>query len=180
MLSRILKELMYDVDSDDRQRAFDASDPKDFDYLFSGKMKSLRKNIKVHKTDHNGRNWSFIIYEFTNAEGVARKATEMFPDKSVQLEMDFFRGVCHGDDWQVGHIGLSDRNHRYWPLSFIIAKSENHWSAGQLLSRALDLVKSSGGICKQVLVDGGKALDKAIGQASEDQVCAVFLPYLIV
>ena len=56
MLSRILKELMYDVDSDDRQRAFDASDPKDFDYLFSGKMKSLRKNIKVHKTDHNGRN----------------------------------------------------------------------------------------------------------------------------
>ena len=63
-----------------------------------------------------------------------------------------------GNEWQVGHEGISDRNHKYFLLCFIIAKSENHEAAGKLIDRGCELVKMD-----RILVDGGKALDKAIG-----------------
>ena len=77
--------------------------------------------------------------------------------------------VCFGNEWQVGHIGFSDRNHKYWILCLIIAKSENHTAAGELLNRATTLLRSVNADAKYVLVDGGKALDKAIGIANESR-----------
>ena len=72
--------------------------------------------------------------------------------------MDFFLSVCPGNLWQVGHFGISDRNHKYYVLCFIIAKSENHEAAGKLIERACKLAPID-----KVLVDGGGALAKAIG-----------------
>ena len=66
--------------------------------------------------------------------------------------------MCLGNEWQVGHEGISDRNHKYFLLCFIIAKSENHEAAGKLIDRGCELVQMD-----KILVDGGKALDKAIG-----------------
>ena len=79
--------------------------------------------------------------------------------------MDFFLGVCPGDQWQVGHFGISDRNHKYYVLCFIIAKSENHEAAGKLVDRACELASID-----KVLVDGGKALSKAIGIKDQSNI----------
>ena len=58
----------------------------------------------------------------------------------------------------VTRVGISDRNHKYFLLCFIIAKSENHKAAGKLIDRGCELVEMD-----RILVDGGEALDKAIG-----------------
>lgn len=79
--------------------------------------------------------------------------------------MDFFLGVCPGNQWQVGHFGISDRNHKYYVLCFIIAKSENHEAAGKLVDRACELASID-----KVLVDGGKALSKAIGMKDQSNI----------
>lgn len=78
--------------------------------------------------------------------------------------------VCDGNEWQVGHIGLSDKYHKYWILCLIIAKSENHTAAGLLLKRATQLLRDAGGDGRCVLVDGGKALDKAVRKENEKRV----------
>ena len=77
--------------------------------------------------------------------------------------------VCKGNEWQVGHIGVSDRKHQYWILCVIIAKSENHSAALLLLKRAIELLREFGGDASKVLVDGGKALAKAIRLENEDR-----------
>jgi hypothetical protein len=67
----------------------------------------------------------------------------------------------------VGHIGFSDLNHRYWILGIVISRSENQEAAGHLLHHALKLLRQHGGDGNRVLVDGGKALNKAIGNENE-------------
>ena len=81
--------------------------------------------------------------------------------------MDFFVGVCPDDEWQVGHIGFPDMNHRYWILAVVISRSENNEAAGIILKSALSLLKEAGGRGNRILVDGGKALAKAIMSENE-------------
>ncbi|KAL7526527.1 hypothetical protein ACHAXR_004886, partial [Thalassiosira sp. AJA248-18] len=74
--------------------------------------------------------------------------------------MDFFH--IPGVEYQVGQLGISDFQHRYWMLNLVICQSENEETALQLLNFAVDLVYSAGGQVKFVLVDGGAALKAAI------------------
>ncbi len=89
--------------------------------------------------------------------------------KKCQLAIDFYMSVCTRNQWQVGHIGVSYRKHQYWILCVIIAKSENHSAALLLLKRAIELLREFGGDASKVLVDGGKALAKAIRLENEDR-----------
>ena len=77
--------------------------------------------------------------------------------------MDFFHVPGVDADWQVGHIGFSDHVHRYHILCMIICHSENSTTAGMLVKRAVDLITMKGGRLSCLLVDGGTALNKAIG-----------------
>ncbi len=81
----------------------------------------------------------------------------------MQAVMDFFHVPGVDVDWQVGHIGFSDSNHWYFILGMIICHSESAYSAGLLLKRAISIISQNGGKMATVLVDGGTALNKAIG-----------------
>ena len=139
-------------------------------YLLTDDGDLVQKLIRIHEHDHDGKTWSHITFEYMHANDLATKAVQMWDDGKLMFEMDFFMSVCKGNQWQVGHIGLSDRDHKYWILCVIIAKSENHESAGLLLKRATELMNKAGGDGRGVLVDGGKALDKAVGRENEERV----------
>lgn len=162
-LRQILDHLMSEEGSDERQRVFTSDETNATPYLSSLAFKQTNKFIRVNKHDHNGRTWTYITFEYIFAQKLAQAATEMYPDKRIQLEMDFFMSVCAGNEWQVGHIGFTDRNHKYWILALIISKSENHTAAGLLIERAVEMLRNCGGDGLYALVDGGKALEKAIG-----------------
>jgi len=138
-------------------------------YLLSTEGKQLNNLIKVYDHDHNGTTWSYIQFEYLHAAELAQQGAQIYSDKKVQLEMDYFHTHCEGDEWIVGHTGFSDASHKYYPLSMIISKSENHTSAGRLLTRGTNLLQSAFGDARSVLVDGGKALAKAIGKENESR-----------
>ena len=134
-------------------------------FLKSRDFGSLWNNIRV--TDHNyeasGGVFDYICMEYTDASARAQMAIDAFGKDGVQGEMDFFHVPGVGADWQVGHIGFSDMKHRYFILGMIICRSENSRSAGLLLKQAINLIHNHGGKMACVLVDGGTALNKAIG-----------------
>ena len=162
-LRQVLELLSSNKDADTRRNKLDRSVRKQNQYLNKSEFKSLNKWIKVHEHDHDGSTWSYITFEYLHAKELAELAVTMFSDKLVQIEMDFVMGVCHGNEWQFGQLGFSDRNHKYWVLGIIIAKSENYTAAGRLLTHGTELIENAGGGVNCCLVDGGKALDKAIG-----------------
>ena len=126
---------------------------------------SLWKNILVSDHDYtaSGGAFNYICAEYIDSLARAKKAVDMFGNDGVQGEMDFFHVPGVGADWQVGHIGFSDHNHRYFILCMIICHSENAISARLLINRAVRLINESGGRLRCILVDGGTALNKAIG-----------------
>ena len=145
-------------------RAIPPNDPS-IPFLKSRDFNSLWNNIRV--TDHNyqasGGVFDYICLEYTDASARAKMAIDAFGKDGVQSEMDFFHVPSVGADWQVRHIGFSDMNHRYFILGMIICRSENSRSAGLLLKRVINLIHDNGGKMTCVLVDGGTALNKAIG-----------------
>jgi len=158
-LYHILNHLMTAEDSDERRSQFNMNDYTRYFMTADGRL--VNDMIRVHSHDHDKHTWTYIAFEFLHSPDLAKLATKMYPTGLVQLEMDFFLGICKGDQFQCGHCGNSDRNLKYWPICFIIAKSENHTAAGSLLKRTLGLYQEAGGDGKSVMVDGGKALDKA-------------------
>ena len=133
-------------------------------FVLSDAFKSIWSKIEVvdHNYDGDGSTFDYILIQYGDAEERAGKAVNMFFDHGVQLEMDFFLGVCVGNYWQVGHCGFSDLNHRYWILGMVIAKSENNDAAGKILEHSLKLIEEAGGKGNRVLVDGGRALSRAV------------------
>ena len=85
----------------------------------------------------------------------------------VQLESDFFYVEDNNKEWQVGHIGCSDLKRKYWPLVFVVSRSENTKYARQLLKSAMLLVEHANGFVSRNLIDGGGALQKAIDEENE-------------
>jgi len=138
-------------------------------FIQSSAFKSVWEKIEVVKHDYEGDGNTFdhILLQYNDAKLRAQKAATMFPDNGAQLEMDFFKGASADDEWQVGHIGFSDLNHRYWILGMVIARSENADAAGLILRHALQLLEEAGGQVIRVLVDGGKALSAAIRNENE-------------
>jgi hypothetical protein len=126
---------------------------------------ALWKNIRV--TDHNytasGGVFDYICVEYVDASARSKMAVNTFGDAGVQGEMDFFHVPGVGADWQVGHIGFSDLKHRYYILGMILCRSENSHSARLLIKQVLNLIHEHGGKMTCLLVDGGTALNKAIG-----------------
>ena len=167
-LCQLLNHLKSDKGSDERNREFNIDGIGQ--YMLSDDGEMLQNLIQVSDHDHDGTTWTYITFEYLHADDLAKLAVKMYPDNKIQLEMDFFMSVCKGNQWQVGHIGVSDRDHKYWILCVIISKSENHESAGILLKRAIELLQNAGGDGRYVLVDGGKALDKAIVKENAERV----------
>ena len=54
----------------------------------------------------------------------ANAAGAMLPDNHVQLESDYFFMNKVDASWEVGHVGVSDLLHQYWPLTYQIAKGK--------------------------------------------------------
>jgi len=128
--------------------------------------------VKVHSHDHVGSTWSSITFECVHWKLLLAAAVKMYPDGTVQLEIDFFRGCAERDEWQVGQIGFSDFNHSYFLIGMDICRSENNISAGRLLDRALEMLNEVDGDCDYVLVDGGPALNLAIDNANKSRATA--------
>ena len=162
-----VKEVFDLLMQDDRSSDISISSDNTNSYLLSREFKELWKYIKVTEHDHDGSTWSTVAFEYLDVRELVNMAVTMFTDKKVQLEMDFFMGVCTEDEWQVGQIGFSDMDHRYWILCMVLSKSENHVSAGVLLKRATGVLNEAGGDGNYVLVDGGSALNKAINEENE-------------
>ena len=63
-------------------------------------------------------------------------------------------------NWVVGHVGSSDWNHRYWPLLYQIALTENEQVATEMFQYAINVIEEdSKGDIDDLLVDGGTALE---------------------
>ena len=60
----------------------------------------------------------------------------MFPGNHVQLEGDYFSMNKVDASWEVGHVGVSDYKHSYWPLIYQIAKGNEQREIANLLSIA--------------------------------------------
>ena len=142
--------------------------PDNFHLLTPDFRMTMWRHLVIHDHDHNGSTWSRITYEFGDWRFLLANALKMYPEgKLLQLEMDFFKGCCDGDEFQAGQCGFSDLIHRYFILVMDLSKSENQHSAGRLLERALHMLNELGGDCNWVLVDGGKALNTAIDNANK-------------
>ena len=137
----------------------------DLPFLQSTDFACMQERIRISDHDYqaSGGVFSFISFEFVDAGDRAEKAVQRFGSAGVQGEMDFFHVPGVDADWQVGHIGFSDHVHRYHILCMIICHSENSTTAGMLVKRAVDLITMKGGRLSCLLVDGGTALNKAIG-----------------
>ena len=73
--------------------------------------------------------------------------------------MDFRNGFFKNDKLQVGCIGLSDMNHVFWPMIFIVCDSENHDNATRLLEAALQICDQCEiNTVRYLLKDGGTAI----------------------
>ena len=91
----------------------------------------LQKNITVVEHDidqtHDDK-WTYVLFIPNGAIEIAKKASSMFADDSVQLEVDFTKMNKGVAKWQVGHVGVSDFAKQYWPLVYIVAQSEKESS----------------------------------------------------
>ena len=59
-----------------------------------------------------------ILLEPTDVASWAKAARDMLPDNHVQLEDDYFSMNKVDASWEVGHVGVSDYIHFYWPLAY--------------------------------------------------------------
>lgn len=126
------------------------------------------KHIRVVEHDvgvPSDKGFTFILLEYVNSARRAELIVKSDLGPLIQLEMDFFK-LVNNDGWQVGHIGTSDLNHRYWLLGSILCLSENTSNALKLLSRGEKLIEAAGGLVTKGLIDGGKALISAVEQSN--------------
>ena len=129
--------------------------------------------VVSHDYDPTTGQFTKVLFCLTDVGECAAAAGSTFPNRHVQLETDYF-GV--GGPWQVGHVGVSDYNHRYWPLAFQIAKSENKEAVHDLLKFASYMVEHSYEEGEEqpqvthVLADGGEAINRAIDMLSEERL----------
>lgn len=98
-------------------------------------------------------------------------AAAMYPNGKVQLEMDFFYPREEGPI-QVGHAGISDCHHKYWPLVYSVTPSEDKDSCVRVLNNAINLVEDNGGLVSTLLSDGGGAILSAIDQINSERQLA--------
>ena len=77
-----------------------------------------------------------ILLEPIDIGGRSKAAGDMFPDNHVQLEGDYFSMNKVDASWEVGHVGVSDYKHSYWPLVYQIAKGNEQREIANLLSIA--------------------------------------------
>ena len=85
-----------------------------------------------------------------------------------QLEMDFSKGFFKGDKLQVGCIGISDLNHVFWPMLFLVCDSENHINALRCLQSLIQIFEQcSIDNVRYILKDDGTAIQSAYEQMNE-------------
>ena len=106
---------------------------------------------------------SSVILEPVDAAERATAACNTFPCHFVQLEGDYFYMNKIDAAWVIGHAGVSDYHHKYWPLVYQITKSENERHATSLFQQAVALINACmSGAVRTILADGGTALNAAI------------------
>ena len=178
LLLEILELLNTDPKLRDDNNALVGASGDDY-YTISTWKKYMWKYIYVvsHDYDHNAGKFTKVLFTVTDIAQRCAAAASTFPNGKVQLETDYFTVV--GVPWQVGHIGVSDYNHKYWGLAFQISDSENKQAVWELLQFALYCVENvheleTNDIVSQaqvthVLADGGEAIRSAIEQQSNER-----------
>ena len=117
-----------------------------------------------------------IIFAPTDYKERCAKAACMYPGGKVQLEIDFF----HPNEempYQVGHVGVSDCNHKYWPIAYIIAPREDKDSCWKLLKTGIHLIEQKygdnpAGQVSTLLSDGGGGILSAIDAINVERAAA--------
>ena len=179
VLLEILELFACDPDSRDDIPAPTGASGDDY-YTTSTWKEYMWKYICVVKHDYNIRTGTFtkILFTVTDIGKRCKAAAATYPDGKVQLETDYF-GV-DGGPWQVGHIGVSDYKHKYWPLAFQIADSENKEAVYEMLNFAVHCVENVHELeedeelrvqaqVTHVLADGGEAIRREIEQKSNER-----------
>ena len=64
------------------------------------------------------------MFEPSDVAARGKAAGDIFPDNHVQLKGDYFSMNKVDASWEVGHVGVSDLLHQYWPVAYQIAKGE--------------------------------------------------------
>ena len=103
----------------------------DFYYTTSTWKNYMWKYIVIlsHGFDKSTGEFNNILFAPVDAHERAKAAADTFPGRKVQLETDYFSVNKVGASWEVGHVGVSDYAHKYWPLVFQIARSDNEEAA---------------------------------------------------
>ena len=73
-----------------------------------------------------------ILLEPIDVAAREKAAGDMLPDNHVQLEGNYFSMNKVDASWEVGHVGVSDLIHFYWPLTYQQIAKGNHCATAQL------------------------------------------------
>ena len=65
-----------------------------------------------------------ILFEPIDVAAQAKAAGDKFPNNHVQIKGDYFSMNKVDVSWEIGHVGVSDYLHKYWPIAYQISKGE--------------------------------------------------------
>jgi GNAT superfamily N-acetyltransferase len=143
-------------------------------FMDSECFNSIFKTIEVVDEDYGSGNFSFCLFVVKDAHKIAEMAAKMYDhlpedERKGQFEADFFQlPNVENKAWQVGHVGVSDFLHRYWPMVYVVSKSENKEFATKLMEKAIQILQDAGANPRVGLVDGGKALIEALKDLAQE------------
>ncbi|EJK50770.1 hypothetical protein THAOC_30133, partial [Thalassiosira oceanica] len=80
--------------------------------------------VKSHDIGLVEGDFTHILFTPADAHERCKAASKMYEGGHIQAEIDFFHPKDHVP-FQVGQVGVTDCNHKYWPLMYIVSPSEN-------------------------------------------------------
>ena len=110
-------------------------------------------------------------------------AADTFPGRKVQLEGDYFEVNKFNASWVVGHVGVSEYTHKYFPLVCQISHTENESAVISMFQCAIDLVerldrkeiKPVYALVDKILADGGTAIEAGVNSISSKREFEILL-----
>lgn len=129
--------------------------------------------VKSHDIGLVEGDFTHILFTPADAHERCKAASKMYEGGHIQAEIDFFHPKDHVP-FQVGQVGVTDCNHKYWPLMYIVSPSENKDACKKLLLESIEMLEENNCKVSVLLSDGGEAILRAINDINESrQICGL-------
>jgi hypothetical protein len=104
------------------------------------------------------QDWTKIIVTFPSAIWALNAMPELWGTGQVQLEIDYSKGYWKNNLRQLGQVGVSDANRKYYPIAFGIQALEDGPGSKDILSLTCQLVSVFSAVPISCLKDAAEAL----------------------